>query len=140
MKQFITGCLALFLIGFTSCSSTKTGNDIKALNSTEWQLSVINGKPADADNYNSGLPEANFSADNKIAGNGGCNRYGGSYKLTGNGKLTVGPFISTKMYCPGQGESNYLKALQESTMLKVGKGKLTLLNGETEVLVFVPKT
>jgi len=38
-------------------------------------------------------------ADGRIAGNSGCNRFTGSFALTGEG-LSIGPVAATKMACP----------------------------------------
>jgi len=141
MKQLLMGFSALFLMALsTSCGSTKT-NDINTdlLTATNWELSTINGKQADAANYNSGLPVANFSTDNKISGNGGCNRYSGSYNLNDEGGINISQLISTKMFCPGTGESDYLKALNTVNIATINENKLILLNDVEEVLVFVPK-
>jgi heat shock protein HslJ len=40
-----------------------------------------------------------FTADGRVSGSGGCNRFTGSYTLDGD-TLGVGPLASTKMMCP----------------------------------------
>ena len=40
-----------------------------------------------------------FGAENRISGNGGCNRYSTTYKLTGKNRLKFEPIIATKMAC-----------------------------------------
>jgi len=40
-----------------------------------------------------------FKADGKLAGNGGCNRFFGSYRISG-GKISFGPIGATRMACP----------------------------------------
>jgi len=141
MKAFIMGLsAALVMVLAPACSSTKsTDVSVNLITATSWELSTINGKQADATNYNSGLPVANFSTDNKITGKSGCNSYSGSYNLNDEGGINMSEFISTKMFCPGQGESDYLKALNTVNVAHIDKDKLVLLNGVEEVLVFVPK-
>ena len=40
-----------------------------------------------------------FDGEGRASGNGGCNRYTGSYTFE-NGKLVFGPLAGTKMMCP----------------------------------------
>lgn len=141
MKNVMMGLSSAFLLLLTvACGSTKsTDESVNLLTDIKWQLKSIDGKDAVASNYNSGLPEATFTTDNKISGNGGCNRYSGSYNLNEEGGINMSEFISTKMFCPGTGEAEYLKALNTVNVAKVEKDKLVLYNGVKEILVFTPK-
>jgi heat shock protein HslJ len=38
--------------------------------------------------------------DEKITGNGGCNRFFGAYSVSGN-TIEIGPLVSTRKGCPG---------------------------------------
>jgi len=139
MKRILTlGAIGLIAF-FESCGTAKSGPAIDILTDTNWQLTTINGKAADSTNYNSGFPVATFSTDNKIMGNGGCNRYSGSYNINDEGGINISQMASTKMFCPGNGESDYLKALESADGASVEKDKLVLLKGIEEVLVFKPK-
>ena len=40
-----------------------------------------------------------FGEENRISGNGGCNRYSSAYKLTGKNRIKFEPIISTRMAC-----------------------------------------
>jgi len=40
-----------------------------------------------------------FNEEGRIAGNAGCNRYMGSYEITGDGEITIGLVGSTMMMC-----------------------------------------
>jgi heat shock protein HslJ len=140
MKKIISIVTTVVLVTLLqSCNSTKavSANDI--LTSTEWELSSVNGKAADAASYNSGLPVATFTADHKIMGNGGCNRFSGSYNLNDEGGINVSQIASTKMFCPGDGENQFMKALETVDVAVVDKDKLVLLKGVDEVLIFKPK-
>ena len=121
------------------CSSTKAVTPAEIMTGTTWELSSIKGKKAEAANYNKGLPHAIFTLDNKVSGNAGCNQYSGSYNLNDEGGINISQVISTKIFCEGNGENDYLKALQEADAAEVDKDKLVLLKGVDEVLVFVPK-
>jgi heat shock protein HslJ len=59
-----------------------------------------------------------FSAPGTLAGNGGCNNYGGSYTLTGDSgpfgkEISIGPITSNMMYCVDTSdlESTYFQIL-----------------------------
>ena len=140
MKQIVMGCAAFFTVMLTSsCNCTKSAADSATITGTEWQLASINGKSPAAADYNNGLPTINFTKDNKVNGKGGCNSYGGTYSINDKGGLAISQMMSTKMFCPGEGENTYMAALQTVNMAKGDKEKLTLLNDDKEVLVFTPK-
>jgi heat shock protein HslJ len=138
-KLMITFGTVLSAMLFFGCSSTKTGNPKKLITAISWELSSINGNEANASNYSRGLPDATFTTDDKLSGNGGCNRFSGSYTYDDKGNLTIGRLMSTKMYCAGDGEGEFMKALGAANMAKIENDKLTLLNGTQELMVFVPK-
>jgi len=139
MKQLIIGCSTFVMVLLASgCNSTKSA-DSAVVTGTEWELSSINGSAPVADEFNNGLPTINFTTDKKVNGKGGCNGYSGTYTLTDKGALTLGEMISTRMFCPGGGENKYMAALQKANATKVADGKLTLLDGEEELLVFTKK-
>jgi heat shock protein HslJ len=55
--------------------------------------------------------------DGEVKGNGGCNRFFGSYKIVG-GAIAFGPIASTKMLCPDpvqENESHLFKVLSQAT-------------------------
>jgi heat shock protein HslJ len=54
-----------------------------------------------------------FDGEGRVSGNGGCNRYTGSYTYD-DGELTFGPLAGTKMMCPEavmDQEDRFLEAL-----------------------------
>ncbi|MGR9074133.1 MAG: META domain-containing protein [Gammaproteobacteria bacterium] len=55
-----------------------------------------------------------------------CNRGGGGYEI-GEGKLSFGPMMSTRMACPGDSlDTTYMKHLQEVRTFFVENGELYL--------------
>jgi heat shock protein HslJ len=74
---------------FTGC-----GGEPAALLRGEWIIAEIDGKPA----VPGSMPTVSFEADEKLNGNGSCNRFFGSYTLSGEG-LTVGDLGSSMMMC-----------------------------------------
>lgn len=67
------------------------------ISGTAWQIVSVDGQNA----AGARTPTMKF-ADGRISGNSGCNSYSGPYSLT-DGQLTLGPVISTKMACVGDG-------------------------------------
>lgn len=124
----------------TGCKTAPKANASKeSLTSSGWELSSIGGKSATAVDYPKGMPDAIFTSDNKISGNGGCNRYGGSYTLDAEGKLTISQLFSTKMFCQGVAENEYMKALERANRVKIEGSNLVLYYENEQVLIFVPK-
>ena len=128
----------IFAAGIVSCQSAKIV-PAEVLTGSEWEVSMLNGKTANESSFGRGVPTATFTKDNKISGFAGCNRYGGSYTVEENGSFDTDQVFATKMYCDGvEGESLYLEALYKSNKAKVEKDKITLFNGDTELVIFVP--
>ena len=138
-KIFIKLSAVLLVLFVTGCKTCKTEVSKENLSSTTWQLSSIDGKIVATTNYPNGLPDVTFGADNKVNGNGGCNRYGGTYTLDTEGKLTLSQMISTKMFCEGVAEDVYMKMLSQANKAKIENKNLVLYNNDKEVLTFVPK-
>lgn len=139
MKKTI---IAFSLVVITMLVGCKTSNEAitqAGLAATTWEVSSIEGKDVVASEFSNGLPTAVFTTDNKVSGHGGCNSYGGSYTLDTEGNLTFSQFMSTKMFCEGNGENSYMKAIGKANKAKIENNNLVLYNGTNAVLVFVPK-
>ena len=74
--------------------------------------------------------------DKTARGSGGCNGYGGDYRLNGS-TITFAPIASTLMACADvqimETESAYLAALQDGGTVKADQGTLVITgpNGGT---------
>ena len=119
-----------------SCKSTKVQENIEG---KTWQLYAINGVEAKAADFSRDLPTIEFAADKSVSGHSGCNGYRGTYTLDDKGALTLSEVMSTKMYCPGDGESNFMKAFAKADKVVVEDNQLKLLDGSHEVLTFTQK-
>ncbi len=78
--------------------------------------------------------------DGQLTGFGGCNQYSAGYELDGQA-LTMGPIISTKMFCEGASdrEAQYLGLLERVAGYEVDRESLRLVNADGEMLLgFVP--
>jgi heat shock protein HslJ len=74
-----------------------------------WRATGIGGEVISADVE----VTATFGTDGRVSGKGGCNRYSGSFTVTGSA-IAVGPIMATRMACLGEGgrvEGRYLAAL-----------------------------
>lgn len=84
-------------------------------------------------------------ADGRISGSGGCNRFNGGYKTTGN-QLSIGPLATTFKACEEAvmtQEFNYLKALQAAQRYEVNQDGLQIFyttDQGTGVLRFVARS
>lgn len=137
-KLFISLSLTILTLAVSSCGSTKETDPIALITGTSWQLSSINGQAPVASQYARGLPYINFTADNKVNGNGGCNGFSGAYNLNQEGGINISQVVSTKMACEGNGENDFFNALTKVNMTKIDDNKLVLLSGIDEILVFIP--
>ena len=98
------------------------------LENTEWRLVDISGRAATAPPGRT--PTLQLLAEGrKAVGNGGCNRFGGSYTLEGSG-LRFGPLASTKMFCDSvmEQEQAFLDALMATTGYRIEGNELLLLS------------
>jgi len=84
---------------------------------------------------------AAFSAEGRITGSAGCNRYFAGYSLSGN-RIAISDAGSTKMFCSDpEGimvqETRFLEHLTASTGYRIEKVTLSLLGeGDRPLLVF----
>lgn len=140
MKKTFLSYGAVMLTAITlSCSSVKSQQPGMVLTANTWELSSLNGKDATTSEFSRGLPYINFSTDNKITGNGGCNGFSGLYNASEEGDINISKVMSTKMYCEGVSESEFMQALNTVNITKVEADKLTLMEGVKPVMVFIPK-
>ena len=137
MKKVLFPVILVGLLFFISCSSSKVQNNAGSLSSNRWDLVSISGKLLDANATKMGTPFVMFSSDNGFTGNTGCNTFVGSYKLE-NGKLTLDAGAITKMFCMDAPETEFLSALRQTSGYKITGSELTLLNGTTELMKFIP--
>lgn len=99
------------------------------LTAIEWRLVELNGQPA---GLGAGGKPATLSfaeTDKRANGFGGCNRFGGTYELSGTA-LSFSPLLMTKMACDAgmELEQNVARALGETRNYRLAAEKLELLN------------
>ena len=101
-------CAVIMLHG--GCATSDPGLRFDRLIGIEWLALDIDGTPVSTQ-ANSTI---SFEDAVSVTGNGGCNRFFGTVKLTGD-VLEVGPLGTTRMACPEtimDQENRFLKALE----------------------------
>lgn len=100
------------------------------LRGTSWQATgVNNGKQAVVSDATVSAITANFGADGRLTGSGGCNTYNASYRTVGQRIIRIGAVASTMMACDPAvmaTEHNYFTALSRSTRFTREGSVLTL--------------
>ena len=90
-----------------------------------WRVTSIGGQPA----LSGTTITAEFSAEERVAGSAGCNRYMGGARAEA-GRLSVGPLASTLMACSPDTvmaqEMQYLAALGAATSYTLSGDELRL--------------
>jgi heat shock protein HslJ/uncharacterized membrane protein len=107
------------------------GGDPMALLSGAWRLADMAPAP---------LPDGVVITlevrGTRVSGQGGCNRYSGALRLTGEG-LALGPLAATRMACPAPqmgAEAAWLALLSRVASFDVEEGALLLLSAEGDRL------
>lgn len=121
-----------------SCGSSKGINPIALLTGNEWELSSMQGIESPDSHFSTGLPSLYFLEGGRLSGYTGCNNFSGGFSLEGGG-IQLDPGAITKKACQGSGENDFLLAFERVKTYTVEKEKLTLSDGTTELMSFIPK-
>lgn len=122
----------------TPLVETSTGSSsqsIKGITEKKWTLvSITTNKKIVA------LKKANsftitLNTDLSIKGTTDCNSYFGTFKLE-NTKVTFGPLGSTRMFCDGSQENEFMTALQDVKSYSLDKSNELVLVSASSTLVF----
>ena len=116
------------LLTITTSLAMETNKASVALPGSAWQVTTFAGQTPLADHA------ITFEFDNEgnIAGDGSCNRFGGSCKIEGD-KIEVGPLRSTRRACEPdimQQEHKFLALLGAVTAWEIGADGTLVLRGE----------
>jgi len=152
MKKIILilACIAVFT---SSCNSTKSSTTDENTTATKennlsgldgiWELNYISGtKIAFEGLYPDKKPFLSFNTkDGRVSGNSGCNSFTGSMSVSNSYLHLDDSMAMTKMFCPGNGESNFLDGLKKINGYSISdEGKtLNLLSGDVAIMRFEKK-
>ena len=102
-----------------------------------WVLEELNGYKVFATDFQNEFPRIEINAaENRFSGFGGCNPINGQIFFEKD-LLRFTKVISTLMACKqGNKESEFLKALQSSTIYSIENNRLTLSNPSAKLLIF----
>jgi len=96
---------------------------------TRWVASAINNGRGGVAGALAGVEvSATFGSDGRVAGSGGCNRFGGPFALDGS-RLSIGRLATTRMAClepegVGEQEAAFLAALGRADAWSIREGRL----------------
>lgn len=142
MKTFAAIFFILLFSLFGCKLFQRTGSDnsvynVRLLNSEVFQLENINDYQVDADLYSGNLPTLSFHPkENKITGFAGCNRYFGTYELSGN-SISFGMIGATKMACSHLDiEQKFLSGIGEQKFGWSIEDEKLVLRNEKLVVIF----
>lgn len=100
-----------------------------------WQLYTLNQAEIDTQNMARKIPALQFDvAQNKVYGNTGCNQLSGNVAIEGS-SLSFSKTITTKMACPGDLESRFLKAFENVSAYDISGAELLLLSPNSDTLM-----
>ena len=116
-------CLSLLMLGLLAVPAAAHQD---ALAGVDWVLAGETGQRA---------PFLRFQAG-RVAGLGGCNRFGGTYVHKGE-RLSFSPLAATRMACPGEvmkAEQAFFDMLAKVKGMKLSGEALELLDGDGRAL------
>lgn len=129
----------LYLLDKLSANGEKQPTITAALSGT-WELDSISGNAAMESLYPNKRPVLTVDeATKRLSGNTGCNSFSGTAVIDGAAIRFPEALMMTKMACAGDGETQFLKALNGANRYAVNGNTLTLIAGDVAVMRFVRK-
>ena len=109
-------------------------NAASQLNGT-WEVDYISGPRIAFDGlYPNKKPTITFNFPDTVAtGNSSCNNFRSTIKIEGN-NIKFGMPASTRMACPGAGESTFFKTLESINTFSISGNTLNLIMGDIAVM------
>jgi heat shock protein HslJ len=133
MKLVPRGALvnAFAMVFLVACGAVPTSADSADFAGTSWRMTGYdNGRQAMTSTLAGTVVTMVFSADGRVSGSAGCNRYGAAYEVKGTG-LRFGAAFATKMMCVTPDgvmdqERHFLQALATVASARVEGDRLEL--------------
>lgn len=118
--QLITGDLAGNYI------LMKNHSDPELENKT-WVLTELMGQKINTDNGQREITITFSSAEGKVSGSNGCNRFSGSYELKDHQRYSSGPFATTRMACEHMHTaSKFMQVIEKGDNYTIVEGVLNI--------------
>lgn len=133
-------CLILFSCKTQEASQTKTEiPDTKAeaqLVGSKWVLTKLNGDILNLSNTELEQPFIKLTAkDRGVGGNGGCNAFGGTFRLKDNQNIEFSQMLATMKYCDDNGiESAFMGNIHKAASYIIVNNELTFKDENGYVL------
>lgn len=130
------------IVTFSACNTLKNtvdaSSDLSKLGGT-WELNYISG-PRIAFNglYPGKKPELIFNlTEKRFSGNSGCNSFTGKLEADDSSINLNEPLVSTKMACPGEGETIFFEMLKKVNKYTIsGDTTLNFMMGDIDIMRF----
>ena len=141
MKRIVLliGIVAVMMSGCKSHKETVV-NAHPEFNAEEvWQLGEMRGKAVVLSEGQKKVTIQINTEAGTFSGCSGCNRYFGTFKDMGNGKMKLSDFNGTKMFCPEafhKVENNYMQLLHRCDGYRLSEYTLELLQDDKVLLSF----
>lgn len=138
MKKAIIFYLAL-LTAVYGCHHTQSATIEPVSSGSEmlyqyrWNLKELHGQPATMGTTDTAHLLFYPGQVGRVSGSAGCNRINGTFELSGVNKISFSPLATTRMACPGETESQFLKALAQANNWSIVNNQLLLANGKITV-------
>ncbi|MBC7948220.1 MAG: META domain-containing protein [Chitinophagaceae bacterium] len=131
MKHII---LCALVISFFSCSP-KLAPD-SDWGRQRWVLVDLKGVPVQLSGSNRDAFVEFSTSDKRVSGNGGCNRFNGTYVIEKKGSIKFNEVVSTKMSCPDIAfETAFLEALNAVDRYDTEENSLFLKDGNKVMMI-----
>ncbi|WP_022829277.1 META domain-containing protein [Sphingobacterium paucimobilis] len=139
----LTGDLLILKQGTTPVAKMKASKATSASTELEgtWEMDyVLHTSESFQALYPERKPTITFTtAEHKVNGNSSCNNFFGDYKTSEGNRIKFGALGMTRMFCPGNGESVFVKNLEKVTRYSVSEGILTCISDDIVVMRFKKK-
>lgn len=127
MKKYLL-ILFVTVLALTACSAEETSTSLVG----SWRLTSYGSPDALSPAVEGAEAGITFNEDGTLAGNSGCNGYGGNYTVEGN-QITFTEIVSTLIFCDeplgGQEEAVY-QVLTETATYEIEGNTLTITNND----------
>jgi putative lipoprotein len=83
-------------------------------------------------------PFIQFGSNGRVSGSSGCNRFTGTYEITEDGSIKIGPIASTRMACPESAmaaEAKFFAMLDDVRSFERTQTSLALRSADGAVLM-----
>ncbi|RYU81890.1 META domain-containing protein [Hymenobacter persicinus] len=116
--------------GSTANSADRPVPTSAPLRNVRWELRELDGQPAPATEQRPFLVLRDGRA--RAEGRAACNRFSGPYTLAAEGRLRLGPLVTTRSACPDLAtEGAFMRALNQAQRYRIQGNTLSLYAADT---------